>query len=119
MINSFKYAFHGLIYALKERTFRILLIIAFFVITLSFILEISLIEWSIVFLTIIIVLSLELLNTQVERTLDILQPKTDLRVRVIKDVSAAAVLIASIGSAIIGIIIFLPYIIQISRFRYI
>ncbi len=112
MINSFRHAFHGLIYALEERTFRILSAIAFLVIALSFILEISLIEWSIVFLTITIVMSLELLNTQVERTLDILQPKTDLRVRIIKDISAAAVLIASIGSVIIGIIVFLPYIIQ-------
>ncbi len=111
MIKSFKHAFHGLIYALEERTFRILCSIALATIALAVVLEVTLIEGSVIFLTITIVLSLELLNTQVERTLDIIQPRTDARVRMIKDVSAAAVLIASVGSVLIGLLIFLPYLI--------
>ena len=111
MKNSFRYAFHGLVYALEESTFKIMSVIALAVVVLALILEIEPIEASILVLTVTVVLSLELLNTQVEKTLDILQPKRDQRVRVIKDVSAAAVLIASIGSVFIGLIIFLPYLI--------
>lgn len=111
MKNSFRHAFHGLIYALEESTFKIMSVIALAVATLAFVLEVKPIEGGILILTVTVVLSLELLNTQVERTLDILQPRTDHRVRMIKDVSAAAVLIASAGSVFIGLIIFLPYLI--------
>ena len=109
MIKSFRYAFQGLVYASKERTFRIMCVIALMVIALALILKITLIEWSILILTMMVVFCFELLNTQVEKTLDILQPKRDARVRMIKDVSAGAVLIASIGSVFIGLLIFFPY----------
>ena len=111
MKKSFIHAFHGLVYALEESTFKIMFVIALTVAVLALILEVKPIEAGVLILTVTVVLSLELLNTQVEKTLDILQPKRDQRVRVIKDVSAAAVLIASIGSVFIGFIIFLPYLI--------
>lgn len=111
MINSLRQAFQGLVYALAERTFGIMSAIALAVASLAFVLEVEPIEGGILILTVTVVLSLELLNTQVERTLDILQPRTDHRIRIIKDISAAAVLIASIGSVFIGLIIFLPYLI--------
>ncbi len=111
MIKSFKHAFCGLVYALKERTFRILCAIALVVLALAIVLEVMLIEGAVLVLTITIVLGLELLNTQVEKTLDIIQPRFDARVKMIKDISAAAVLIASVGSVLIGLLIFLPYLI--------
>ena len=111
MKKSFIYAFHGLVYAFEESTFKIMSVIALAVAVLALILEVEPIEAGVLILTMTVVLSLELLNTQVEKTLDILQPKKDQRVRVIKDVSAAAVLIASVGSVFIGLIIFVPYLI--------
>lgn len=57
----------------------------------------------------ITVLALELINSLFERLLDIVQPDLDDRVRHIKDIMAGLVLLGSIGAAIIGIIILLPY----------
>ncbi len=74
-----------------------------------FILGLHLQEKIIVIFFITLILTLELINSQIEKILNILQPNYDPRVKTIKDVSAAAVLIACLGSAIIGFLIFLPY----------
>ncbi|MCX6722618.1 MAG: diacylglycerol kinase [Candidatus Staskawiczbacteria bacterium] len=63
--------------------------------------------------TILVVLSLELINSQIEKFLDIIQPEHHPRVKIIKDFSAGAVLISVIGSIIIGFLIFWPHIIEI------
>ncbi len=110
MINSFKYAFEGIRTALKERSFRIMCLVALSVVGLGVLLTITLFEWLILILTIVLVLSLELINSQVERTLDIVCPEIDPRVKAIKDISAGAVLIASIGSVFIGVMIFYHHI---------
>jgi len=55
------------------------------------------------------ILTLELINSALERFLDFLQPGEDPRVRIIKDLLAAIVLVAALGAAAIGILIFWPY----------
>jgi diacylglycerol kinase len=67
-------------------------------------------ESAVLIVITISVLALEVINTLFERVLDIIQPQPDERVKKIKDLMAALVLLASIGAASIGIIIFLPYI---------
>ena len=62
------------------------------------------------FLVIFAVLAVELINTILERVVDILKPRVHPYAQLIKDVMAAAVLIASIGAVVIGTIIFYPYI---------
>ena len=66
-------------------------------------------ERAVLILTIILVLSLELINSQIERILDFLQPDHDPKIERIKDLSAAAVLVASLGSIAIALLILLPY----------
>jgi len=111
MLNSFKYAIRGLVDTYgQERNFRIHVWFSFLVIIVSMSLNISTKEWIIIILVITMVLILELMNTVVERVVDILKPKIHDYVRVIKDVTAAAVLVASFSAIIIGIIIFYPYI---------
>lgn len=112
-IKSFKNAFSGIRYALKENTFKILCFIAVIILSLSFFFKISTTEIAIIIISISIVLGLELLNSQVERTLDIVNPNYNEKVKEIKDISAAAVLIASIGSFFVGLLIFLPYFLKI------
>ena len=107
--NSFRAAFRGLRLAFFEQTFRIFCFCAFFVIIFMFIFRISLREKIIVIFLITLNLTLELINSQIEKILNILQPNYDKKVKIIKDISAGAVLIACLGSAIIGILIFLPY----------
>lgn len=108
-IKRFKFAFDGLRSAIAEQVFAIFCVIALAVIVLMFIFKLPLFEKIILILTVTFVMTLELINSRIERILDILQPHHDPKVKVIKDISAAAVLLASLGAAIIGFLIFWPY----------
>jgi diacylglycerol kinase len=61
------------------------------------------------FIAIFAVLVIELINTIFERVVDILKPSVHPYAQLVKDIMAAAVLLSSIGSIIVGIIIFWPY----------
>jgi len=108
--QGFKRAFDGFKETLiKETSFKIMLVIAVIVIAAAFYFSTSRIEKTILFLVIFSVLILELINSTVERIMDFISPNHDERVRVIKDLMAAIVLLASLGAIIIGIIIFYPH----------
>lgn len=108
-IQSFGYAFAGLAKALKsEHNLRVHIVAAIGVTALGFWVNLSSIEWSVIVLCIAAVISAELFNSAIERLADFVQPNFDPKIGWIKDVAAAAVLVVSIASFIIGIIIFLP-----------
>ena len=107
--KSLKYASHGIKMALKENSFRFQILVAIAVLILASILPISTLELVALILIIIFVLVLEVLNTIIEHLTDMVKPRLHHYVGIIKDLMAAAVLIASIGAAAIGIIIFLPH----------
>lgn len=110
LINSFRYALQGLGCALKEQqSFRIQLMVALAVTFLMFYLPLLSLERAVLFIIIFLVLSLELVNSIFEKTIDILKPEIHPQIRKIKDMMAGVVLVASIGSVIVGLIIFLPY----------
>ena len=113
-LNSVRIAFFGIKSAFKkERNFRIQFLIAAIVIILMIFLELNSIEKSILLLTILVVLSLELINSQIEKFLDLIQPEIRPKIKTIKDLSAGAVLFSVIGSIVIGFLIFFPYIINL------
>lgn len=110
-ILSFKYALDGLNVAFREEpNFKLHILIALFVILLSYFLEISRVEWIVVIILIGLVLSLELVNKAIEEIIDSFTEAEHPKAKLAKDVSAAAVLIAAISSAVVGFIIFIPYI---------
>lgn len=105
---SFVYAINGLINVIKhEQNMKIHLTIAPLIIVLAFLLEISKTEKMIVFLIIGIVLALEVLNTAIERTVDLVTTEYHPVAKIAKDVSAAAVLVFSVFAFIIGVMIFM------------
>jgi len=108
LIKSFGYAIEGLKIALQEQTFRIFCFIAIFVVVLMFLLEVSFYEKLILIFTITFLLAIELVNSRIEKIVDIFQPNYDQGAKTIKDVTAGAVFLASLGALIIGILIFLP-----------
>lgn len=85
--------------------------VAVVVIALMIFFGLSAVEMSILLLMILMVLSLELINSQIEKFLDILHPDHHPRVKIIKDFSAGAVLLSAIGSIIVGLLIFMPHVI--------
>ncbi len=111
LIESFKVAFKGLFYGARdEATFRAGLAISVVVIFLTFYFPLISIERAIIFLTIFVVLGMELINTQVERTTNLIDRNYNPEIKIIKDLAAGAVLLIVIVSAIVGGLIFIPYI---------
>ena len=111
--GSFTYAWDGIKEAFQnEPNFRFHLSAAILTIIAGLIFSINSTEWTIVLLTIVGVVTLELLNTAVESLVDLVSPKFHKLAKIAKDVSAAAVLISSIGAVLIGILIFYPRILE-------
>ena len=111
LAKSFHYAFKGFWYVFRnEQSFRLHLIASFIVIILMVYFSVKLWEAIILFVVITMVLVLELINTIFEKMIDILKPRIHYYAEMIKDIMAAAVLIASLGALIIGVLIFGPYI---------
>ncbi len=90
-----------------------MLVIAVVVIAVMFYFPTSRLEKVILLALVLAVLILELINATVERIMNFISPEWQKEVRIIKDLMAAIVLLASIGAAIIGIIIFTPYIVAL------
>lgn len=112
--KSFLYAGQGIIFLIRnERNFKIQTIIALLVIVAGFYFQISRIDWIIVIMLIGMMLSIEALNTAIEKTVDLVTSNIHPLAKSAKDVSAGAALIFAFISVIIGIIIFLPYILRL------
>lgn len=109
--KSFTYAWSGLLFVLgTERNIRIHLGIALCVIVLSLYLNISKVEWLILFIVIGGILVIEILNTAIENVVDLITEEYHPLAKIAKDVAASAALVFAIISVIIGILLFSPYI---------
>lgn len=114
-IQSFKYAFRGLVFLWTEANFRIHVFSLIAVLFVGFAFDISVFEWMWILFSSALVLITEAINTVLEKTLDYIQPEQDTRVGRLKDMSAAFVLMAALNSIIVGIIIFSPKIIELVK----
>jgi undecaprenol kinase len=108
LLRSFKYATAGIKHAFKsEQNIRIHTFSVIVIFGLAFLLGVSKLEWMILLLLVGGIISLELINTAIERTIDLVTNK-ELHplAKHAKDLAAAAVFIFAIISVMIGIIIF-------------
>lgn len=108
-LRSLNFALQGIKYCLlKERNIRIHMVFAFLAILLSWFFDISNVEWALIFLAITLVIALEMINTAVERTVDIYTAEYHPLAEIAKNAAAGAVLIAALNALIVGAVIFLP-----------
>ncbi|MGB8353144.1 MAG: diacylglycerol kinase family protein [Chthoniobacteraceae bacterium] len=108
-LRAFGYAFQGLRTLLFSQCHaRFHALAAVLVIVLGFLLKISLIEWCLVSFAITLVFACEAINTAIEFLTDRVSMEPHPLSGKAKDVAAGAVLIASVGAAAIGVIIFGP-----------
>lgn len=108
-IKSFKYAFEGILIGIKEeQNMKIHITIMILVIIFGIMLKINTIEWIICILLFGLVISMELINTAIENTVNLITKEKNQQAKIAKDVAAGAVLVSAIASAIIGLIIFIP-----------
>ncbi|HHX61917.1 MAG TPA: diacylglycerol kinase family protein [Epulopiscium sp.] len=100
----------------SERNIKMQLGIMGLLIILGFLLKFSSVDWVIIILTSVIVLATEMVNTAIEITIDMIcQGKYHPLAKDAKDIAAGAVLMASLGSIVIGSIVILPKIINLIK----
>jgi diacylglycerol kinase len=109
ILESFRFAFVGLWYALRtQRNTRIHLFIAAAVVVVGLCLNLSHVQWAVLTLTIGFVLVSEMLNTVAETLVDLISPGYHPLAKVVKDVTAGAVLLTAIVSVVVGLLVLGP-----------
>ena len=109
--KSFVYAFKGLTFLLKyEHNTRIHLVAAICAIFAGFLFKITKYEWIAIIFAIGFVFAAEILNTSIEHLADAIHSKPNKKIKIVKDLASAAVLVAAITAAVVGLFVFLPLI---------
>lgn len=112
--TSFGHALRGLGLAVRtERSFRIQIACGILVIVLIVVFPLHTFERILILLAMAAVLVLELLNSMVERLVDLVKPRLHEYVGDIKDLMAATVFVAAVAAAVIGAIVFWPHAFQL------
>lgn len=118
LINSFGHAWHGMQHCYRSQlNFRIHLFALLIVTIAGFVFNVSNTEWLFIIGCSTLVLALELINTGIEHLCDMISREIHPTIKVIKDVSAAAVLVAAAGSVVTGFLIFLPKIFEFFKIK--
>jgi diacylglycerol kinase len=116
LLRSFRHAFRGLGLVLaRERNARIHALAALAALAAALWLGLDRDEIALVVVTIVLVLAAELVNTIVERLLDLVHPDRSEPVRAIKDMSAGAVLVTALGALAVAGLLLLPRLIDTWR----
>jgi diacylglycerol kinase (ATP) len=116
VIKSFKYAFAGIRYAFNnEPNLIIHLIVATLVIAASIMFEVTTFEMEVLGLTMLIVITTEMVNTAIERMVDLITKEHRIEAMIAKDVASGMVLVTAIGAVIIGLLVFVPHILSLLK----
>lgn len=108
-IKSFKYARLGAQHAIKtQRNLWIHIGIAILVLGFAYMVKCDLIEFALLSLAIFPVLAAEMFNTAIEEMVNLLSPHQQPQAALVKNLAAGAVLLASVGAAVVGAIVFIP-----------
>ncbi len=99
----------------NERNFRIDLVVAIVVIILGFLFKISHTDWIAISLVISMVFISETINSAIEALCDTVSLEYKVNIKYAKDVSAGAVLVSALVSVITGLIVFVPYVVELIK----
>lgn len=112
--QSFQYAFNGIWYTLKtQRNAQIHTTIGLIIFTLGLLLNLTLIEWAIIALTMGFVLAAEMFNTVAEAAMDAISTEFNPHIKIAKDVAAGAVLTAAMTAIAVGLLILGPPLLEL------
>ena len=114
LLKSFTYSFEGLIQAIRQnQNLRIHMAIAVVVIILGLVLKVSPFGMGILAVLILLVIMAEMVNTALEEMVDLIVTEHRRQAKIAKDVASGMVLVAAIGSAVVGAFIFLPHVLKL------
>src|SRR6476661_9581996 len=107
LVTSFNYAFEGIIYVLRtQRNMRLHFAVALGILPVSVALGVTRFELLAVMLAVSFVLIAEMINTALEKAIDVATNSFDPLARVAKDVAAGAVLVAAVNAVFVGYLVF-------------
>lgn len=113
-LNSIKYSVDGLVNAYQnEQSLWLHAMCTIVIVILGFVLQIKFYEWAVIVIALVIVLAVELLNTAIEATVDLVTKEIHPLAKVAKDCGSAAAFVSSIMVFIICCFIFIPKIIAL------
>ena len=108
-LRSFAYAWNGICYLFKNTpNARIHLFAALLAMVGGFLFNVSTVEWLIIVVAIGVVLGFEAFNSAIESLCDLIEPDIHPKIKIVKDLSAGAVLLVAISSFIVALLIFVP-----------
>ena len=106
-IKSFRHALDGLFSAASsERNFRVMIVLVLVSVMISVWLPLKYWQWAVIVIAGIVMLVVELINTVMEKAVDLVLPASLEEIKIIKNMMAAAALVASIGWLIVMILVF-------------
>ena len=106
---GFDHAWDGLRFAfVNHPNFKIHLVISGLVIGLGYFLDVTLVEWVLLVFAIVLGLVVEMVNTAVEAVVDLVTEEWRMSAKIAKDVASGAMLLAAIGTAVVGLMILGP-----------
>lgn len=104
-LDKFKFAFRGITLAFKDSGVRIQLLLMIATLLFFSFFSLSAVEWIVILLCCGFVISAEIVNCMIEKTMDFIHPECSEDVRNIKDLSAGMVLVVCLFSLVVGLII--------------
>ncbi len=114
LIQSFRYAWDGVVYSLREnQNLRVHFLVALIVAIASVLLGVSHFEMGILGVMILLVVAAEMINSAIEEMVDLITKEHREEAKIAKDVAAGMVLVVAAGSVVVGIIIFTPYVFRL------
>ncbi len=114
LLRSFGYATQGLRHVIKhEQNMQVHLAAAVMILLGAWLLQFPLIHWLVLLLVIAGMFALEIMNTAIERTVDLVTEEFHPLAKRAKDIAAAAVFVYSFFAVIIGLILFVPPILRL------
>ena len=116
LMKSFGHAFEGLEHSFKrDQNLRIHFFFFVIVVIMSIVLKVNPFEMGILGIMILLVMITEMINTAIERMVDLIIKEHREDAKIAKDVAAGMVFLTAAGSLVVGLLIFLPYILRILR----
>lgn len=107
LLESFKFAIKGIAYLfLFHRNMRVIFLLGIAAFLLGIHFKLKGIELMTLFITVTVVFMAEMFNTAIEMLMNMITAKYHIRIKVVKDIAAAVVLIASLNAVVIGYILF-------------
>jgi diacylglycerol kinase (ATP) len=107
LIDSFNYAFEGIVHVLRtQRNMRLHFLIAFIVVIVALIVNVTKLELIVLLISISFVLIAEMINSAIEAAIDIATTSFDPMAKLAKDIAAGAVLIAAANAVAVGYLVF-------------